>query len=240
MFTAPKGELSIPEANVDEVGDHCVAAVGIDSADRIMFRNSWGVAWGHNGYGFMPRGYYEKYAIETRLLRNARVGPHPGKSNRIRAADSPEEYAQAWMLENSRWRKRFRHGSKRLEWVVYETISVDGSLVEVLELRSAYGLRLAWAHVFHSKESDKPIVIVKEFFVWPAFRRRGFGRLLEWGVRDLAPKYGATCVRLLLHQCDYLDGRVVVGREFAACLGYNWCWATTPNQTLAAVAAKKL
>jgi C1A family cysteine protease len=42
------------------LGGHAVMAVGYDDkTKRLLFRNSWGAAWGRAGYGEMPYGYVE-------------------------------------------------------------------------------------------------------------------------------------------------------------------------------------
>lgn len=44
-------------------GGHAVAAVGVDNADRLIIKNSWGGAWGENGYGFVTPRYLQTYGV---------------------------------------------------------------------------------------------------------------------------------------------------------------------------------
>lgn len=54
------GRLNLPKKNERMLGGHAVMAVGYnDRARMVLFRNSWGVAWGCSGYGEMPYAYLE-------------------------------------------------------------------------------------------------------------------------------------------------------------------------------------
>jgi C1A family cysteine protease len=40
------------------IGGHAVLAVGYDDAKQVLIvRNSWGPAWGYQGYFYMPYAY---------------------------------------------------------------------------------------------------------------------------------------------------------------------------------------
>ena len=55
---AKTGKLNMPKKNEKSVGGHAVLAVGYDDkAKRFIIRNSWGNAWGLNGYFTMPYDY---------------------------------------------------------------------------------------------------------------------------------------------------------------------------------------
>jgi C1A family cysteine protease len=67
----PDGEIPFPGANEKVAGGHALVAVGYDEARKIrnrergsretvgafLVRNSWGVAWGKQGYGWLPYDY---------------------------------------------------------------------------------------------------------------------------------------------------------------------------------------
>ncbi|MDY6941971.1 MAG: C1 family peptidase [Pseudomonadota bacterium] len=61
------GEIPYPTPGERLEGGHAVVAVGYDDARRIsgdkgalLIRNSWGTAWGEEGYGWLPYKYVEK------------------------------------------------------------------------------------------------------------------------------------------------------------------------------------
>lgn len=56
--TAASGVLNLPQPGEQVLGGHAVLAVGYDDAGkRFIVRNSWGAAWGQQGYFTMPYDY---------------------------------------------------------------------------------------------------------------------------------------------------------------------------------------
>ena len=54
------GEAQLPRSDERIVGGHAVLAVGFDRArERFTCRNSWGTAWGRDGYFTMPFEYLQ-------------------------------------------------------------------------------------------------------------------------------------------------------------------------------------
>jgi len=57
---AKTGDILLPDEEERLLGGHAVMAVGYDDAKQaIIFRNSWGAAWGQAGYGTLPYAYLE-------------------------------------------------------------------------------------------------------------------------------------------------------------------------------------
>lgn len=57
---ARTGQIRLPGKSERMLGGHAVMAVGYHDRTRmILFRNSWGAAWGQAGYGQMPYAYLE-------------------------------------------------------------------------------------------------------------------------------------------------------------------------------------
>jgi C1A family cysteine protease len=55
---ARTGEVPLPPRGETLIGGHAVVSVGYDdSTQRFLVRNSWGDAWGQQGYCTMPYGY---------------------------------------------------------------------------------------------------------------------------------------------------------------------------------------
>jgi GNAT superfamily N-acetyltransferase len=242
IFHAPQGLLELPAIDEDEVGEHSVAVLGYDKArDSVVFPNSWGETWGDRGLGYMPREYFERYATDVWLVRNARVGPHPEKFEQFLASKDAKEFARIWMIENTRWRRRFRSDGRRLQWVIYETVSVGGQPVEVVELRSGYGLVLGWFHIAHRDGPERTTSTVTEFFVWPAFRREGLGLLLAEAAESVASKWKAHVIEVLIHEADNPAHSAASPIEgFATRLGFELSYSEGDRPSLAATAQKRL
>ena len=57
---AKTGIIPMPDDNDSLQGGHAILGVGYDDAKQsLLFRNSWGTAWGQAGYGEMPYAYLE-------------------------------------------------------------------------------------------------------------------------------------------------------------------------------------
>jgi C1A family cysteine protease len=69
---AKSGQVSMPSLDERAVGGHAVLAVGYDDAqDWFIVRNSWGPAWGDQGYFYLPYTYVadENLAADFWTLR---------------------------------------------------------------------------------------------------------------------------------------------------------------------------
>lgn len=55
---AATGDIPMPGLSEQPIGGHAVLAVGYDATRRVfLVRNSWGTAWGDQGYGSIPFTY---------------------------------------------------------------------------------------------------------------------------------------------------------------------------------------
>jgi len=74
-FKSPDGdgEVDIPPLTANPGGYHAVLVVGAatntdDSRRRLLIQNSWGPLWGVGGYGWLPIGYLESFAVQAAVL----------------------------------------------------------------------------------------------------------------------------------------------------------------------------
>jgi len=65
---AKTGIVPMPQPGEPVIGGHAVLAVGYDDASSLFWvRNSWGTAWGINGYFKMPYAYLENRNLSDDL-----------------------------------------------------------------------------------------------------------------------------------------------------------------------------
>ena len=72
------GLIPIPKRNEELIGGHAICIVGYDNKLGIYkFKNSWGVKWADQGYGYLPYEYMEKYCSDawsaTDLIQNPKA-----------------------------------------------------------------------------------------------------------------------------------------------------------------------
>jgi GNAT superfamily N-acetyltransferase len=241
-YTAPLGRLPIPGSGDVSRGLHAVSVIGYDDyGEALTFQNSWGAAWGNNGLGTLTREYAERYMNDAWLGLNARVGPTAFNYSRLTQAGDSRDFARAWMLENPRWRKRFRHRGRGHQLVNYEALSIaDACRVDVIELRLGIGVRVGWAVVFHLLKNNQPTSVIKELYVWPTSRRLGYGRILEETACDLARLRRSEQIEILFHEADALLPARAAGRRFGDHQGYSWMWRSHKRPSLVAIGRKAL
>jgi GNAT superfamily N-acetyltransferase len=171
----------------------------------------------------LPRAYVDRYLNDAWLARNARWGPSRFSYRALNEASTAREFANAWQLENPRWRTIVRHNGRRLHYINYEALSIeDECAVDVIELRSPRDLRLGWVFLHHLRADQ--VTIAKEFFVWPPFRRQGYGTLLEEAAVERARQIGSSHLRLTFYGADAIPRSRAAGRMFVATSGYRWHW----------------
>jgi C1A family cysteine protease len=67
---AKTGEVPMPRSSERMLGGHAVLAVGHNTlCKKFIVRNSWGPAWGQNGYFTLPFEYVEKMADDFWTIR---------------------------------------------------------------------------------------------------------------------------------------------------------------------------
>lgn len=244
IFTAPGGRVPLPGDDEVNRGQHNVSLTGDlyrdSDGDWVQFWNSWGPDWGEHGLGYLSRDYLDQYLVEAWLVRDAGLGPSPLTLNRLAIARNHFERSTIWLTRNRRSRRRGRRANCRYEVVVYETISEpEDCHVEVVQVRTGFGIRVGWAHLFHLNGNPKTSLL-NEFFVWPSFRRQGYGTILESAVTERARASGATRLQVLFHEMDAQPIMRSAGERFATRSGYQWTWNKSFRPQVEAVGEKIL
>lgn len=225
--TPGDGIVPIPTfARTDRsLGRHAVEIIGFDeSVGLIEFRNSWGTTWGNNGFGFLPIKYLKLYGKEMLLSTNARYGLTADKFEKHPEIQSSiTSMAKVWLQENRRDQESILWNGKRLNIVWYSILNMSGQIVEIFDLRNHEGKRLGWTHLKHVPEliSSVKISVIEELFIWPVYRKKGYGTLLEQYCYDSALRYGSKKIKIPFTEMDDLKGDRSPVRIFTAKLGYN-------------------
>ncbi len=240
IFTAPRGRVPLPSLGEWGRGQHQVLLPGgwDDLGKWLQFANSWGLEWGDQGYGFLSRDYLDQYLVEAWLTRNATVGPSRFIYKRLMEAKRQQEMVRVWLTPNPRSRrrgKRLRHG---YQLILYETLSVTAECpVQVIELRTGFGVRVAWLHVYHLGWPSRTS-IMKELFVWPSFRRLGYATLLESVAAANAEAWSSERMQIVLHELDAQPMARDAAERFGQRCGYRWHWHGSDRPRVEAIGEK--
>jgi len=178
--------------------------------------------------------------VDAWLGRNTRVGLSRFTYPQLAEATNAKMFARAWMMQNPRKHAKFRLYGRSYKLYLYETLSILGNPVEIIELRTGQGFRLGWAHLHHVFVQQPRISILKELFAWPPFRRRGYGTILEGLACQRAKLWRSTNIKLFFHDADALPRNRAAGGLFSIQAGYEWKWRRQRLPNLAAVGEKTL
>ncbi len=226
------GQLRIPGSGVRSLGLHTVVPEGRRVHDEhdlpvVEFWNSWGGTWGHNGYGSVDREYLDRYFREAWIIWDARWGWHPSSPDSFWQND-PQHLRRLWTIENRTHVAPLSGGYSGDAWRLerFSTVALSGEILEVIQVRNGYGLRMGWAHLFHADYPE--ISEIRELFVMPAFRRQSVGAVLEGMCTESALRVGSVEIHLLMHEADSVIGVSnpprAKARRFATSRGYEWRW----------------
>jgi GNAT superfamily N-acetyltransferase len=230
-YSAPGGIIQIPATGEKSIGLHAVAVEGYDAeAETFRFWNSWGSGWGDRGYGKMSLDYVRRYHHETCVTRHARWGPSPAKSDQMqKAQENEKEIRRLWIVENPRFTYTIRGKARSAKVTYYHTMSPTSDLpVTCIELKTGFGLRMAWLFLRHSLSGAIRFSEITELYVWPLYRRMHIGSYLESAAVEEARIQGSSEIRLLMNEADAVIGPPrTAAREFAKACGYQQWWRTT-------------
>jgi len=68
-WTEVKDDGHIPEGGEQKTGGHAMVIVGYQE-DEFILRNSWGINWGENGYGYFSKEYLEQNCDSAWLIQD--------------------------------------------------------------------------------------------------------------------------------------------------------------------------
>jgi len=155
------------------------------------------------------------------------------------------EFRKVWEIENPRLRWTLARRARTAKIGFYQTMSprFGDRIVECIEIRNGFGLRMAWIFLRHGLIDLKPTTEITELFVWPIFRRIKFGTFLEQWAVTRAQDWGSVVLQLVMNADDGIIGPPsprTAARCFGSSLGYSWRWASPPGPRIAAVGVKRI
>lgn len=152
----------IRSTDIDPSRTHCVTPLHVEADGTVLFKNSWGVAWGEQGFGRFTAEAFEAAVYEAFHVI-------PGFFPR-RYTDTPESERVEWIIDGATagYTLPKAHISKRVELFGVE-IFVDN-------------LAVAWA----CGRIHGTSMFVDDLYVWPGYSGRGYGTRLRDAVLGIA------------------------------------------------------
>jgi GNAT superfamily N-acetyltransferase len=239
------GRLRLPAEGERPRGRHYVATVDSEDVNELAFVNTWGPRWGNNGHGAITREYFDAHVDAVLTRWSAVAGPsfaYIDCLNRLETRRIPlsEQRPHCWPTPNSDfqteeiWVRGYRH-----DLLTWKVISMSTRrVVYVYEVRNALRI-IGRAHLFFEfGETDS--AILRELFVLPAFRRRGYGSLLEEIATERAVVSSLSRIEIWLHEGDARERVRPAAEQFAISRGYSWADVSMTRPNIVAIATKEL
>jgi GNAT superfamily N-acetyltransferase len=222
IFDTTDGVLRLPEEDELAIGEHYVNIVGMRDYDTLVIQNSWS-GWTPDGLGYLNREYFERYATEGWIYRRWDYGPSEDTADTLLSTSEASEFRQ-------RWQRRRRFGSSssvvpnkdvRLKWFACWSLQ-DERPAEILLVELKQRIRVGVAILIHYKATDgSPAVSsLSDFFVWPNYRRVGYGSLLERFAAERSAVAGSSELATHVWNADAVTGRKRA-EAFLRATGYN-------------------
>jgi len=203
-FSASDNLWPMPEPDEAPIGRHSITIIGIVDEDTLLFRHDWS-DW-PKGYGRISREYIEEYASELWVVRPFGAGPIKSSiRSLVRAAGKPE-YTSLWTLSRISGSK-IVPGCDDLRVRFWQTFSAQRDLTgEIVAIELGPNIRVAIAMVLYSSNET----YILDLFVWPPYRRSGYGSILEKFIASRGESKGSSYISSIV-----LEGDVIKGEEAA-------------------------
>lgn len=216
IFDVQDGVLVLPEDGEPCIGQHTLTVLGLHDNDTLVFRNSWS-GWKKDGIGYLSRDYFDRYGQEGSTARLWNRGPNAVTADALLRTTDSGEFRRLWR-SGHRWGAITNiGGNKRLRLKWYECWSLQKEVPgEVLALELDGRIRVAVAILIHCSS----VSVLSDLFVWPHYRRRGYGSLMEKAAADRARQAGSQELGIYVWDADAVHGSER-GKDFLASREYD-------------------
>jgi GNAT superfamily N-acetyltransferase len=203
------GNIELPVEQDRYMGRHSVRIVGVPGQDRVSFLTPWkGWAQG-DGYGELSSEYFRAHGTAAYVSRPVSRGPlSVSEAEQLLAGPGERDFARLWRGFRPSGRIS-AHGDVAFEWFSCWSL-VNECPAEVLtltlKLPDAERLRVGCAVVLYDRDRELRESEVIELFIWPPYRRRGYGTRLDEFVAHRATAAASRNVTISVWDADCVAG----------------------------------
>jgi GNAT superfamily N-acetyltransferase len=209
MLNSEDGVVPMPSAGDRYMGVHSVQLIGAPTRDDLAFFTAWSGWANGDGIGILSREYLDAHATSYVADRSWNVGPLGDTTDRLFRTHSRSEFIDLW--NQSRPYQRIRMKGP-LEMEIYEGWSYGYACpahlyIILLKQSGRSTVRVASCLIHHRygrhNRAIRPFASeIVDLFVWPPYRRRHYGRLLEKTVSQQARDRGADVMKVAIWKTD--------------------------------------
>lgn len=209
MHDAADGVLVLPEEDEQPIGQHYMGAISMRNENELVFRNTWS-KWAPNNLAYVSRDYFDRFAQEGWISRKWDSGPTDATAAELLRTSEPAEFRRLW-----RRKQRFGTSSNvtpnaniKLKWFACWSLQVE-SPAEVLVVEFDKNIRVGVAILVHYEAAgDSPATSsLVDLFIWPNYRRVGYGLLLERFAAERSIIAGSSELSIHVWDADAVKGK---------------------------------
>lgn len=173
------------------IGEHSARLVAV-SATELLIQHGWS-GWTPTQTATLGRDYFDACATGGVVSRPWNRGPSDTTIHALYETPSAADFRRLWETRKPATQRRASHDGLRLRIDVYPTWSLQACRDAVIVfLTIAPDIRVGVAVLIVSDETAQ----IGDLFIWPPYRRRGFGRRLERLVAEEAAARGCSTIEL--------------------------------------------
>lgn len=209
IYDAADGVLKFPEEDEPSVGEHYMRILGLHDSDTLVVQNTWS-GWTRDNLGYVSREYFDHYATEGWIYRRWDYGPSEDTADELLRTSEKSRFKELW-----RRKQRFGSSSavapnKRIKLKWFECWSLQSERpAEVLMVEFDGRIRVGVAVLVHfgGYGDNPPLSSLSDIFVWPNYRRVGYGRMLERFAAERSVMAGSKEISIHVWNADAVKGK---------------------------------
>lgn len=215
VFDPIDGRIPLPDQTERSIGRH--SARVLDGADEgLLIAYGWS-GWTPTNTALLTREYCERYLRGGLLSRRWDRGPLAHTARDLFASDDPAEFRALWRTPGNRGFEFRNLPNDRVKLLWFETWGLQTEEpADVLVLEVGRHIRAGVAIVIHGS----PTSSITDLFVWPPYRRKGYGTILEGLAAERARERGNHDLEIYLWEPDAIRGNYRA-RAFITRNGYE-------------------
>jgi GNAT superfamily N-acetyltransferase len=204
IFNPVDDFLPLPSPGERTIGRHTASVRGIVDGDTLVVAHAWS-DWTPDGTAKMTRTFFEENARGGQVSRPWNRGPLGSTVESLLETADPQEFQELWRAPRKRMSQtKVVPTEGRIRLSSFESWSLQSETpAEVLTLEINDRIRAGIAILTHDHEESS----ISDLFIWPPYRRRKLGTLLEQFAANRTIVYGNKRLVAYIWEADAVRGK---------------------------------
>ncbi len=175
VFNPVDGFIPTPSSTERFIGRHTASVLRVIDSETVVVAHAWS-GWTPDHTAKMTRSFFDEYGTGAQLSRPWNRGPLGNTAETLLQTSDPQEFLRLWRTPRKSFSEFKTLPEGRVKFSCFETWSLQSEApAEVLTLELREGVRVGVGIIVHELGESS----IGDLFIWPPYRRRGFGMALE-------------------------------------------------------------